>query len=111
MTLMEKIRRVGVPLKEFAGSRPLSGIKTGFNDAFLIDTATKERLGRGRPEVGGPVQAVPSRTGHRPLAGGMDRALDAGDEVQRQSPVAVGEVPATRRKPSSPRPTRRFTRT
>ena len=28
------------------------GIKTGFNDAFLLDTATKERLVAGGPEVG-----------------------------------------------------------
>ncbi len=44
MALMEKIRRAGVPLKEYAGAVPLYGIKTGFNDAFLLDTATKERL-------------------------------------------------------------------
>ncbi len=42
--LMEKIRRVGVPLQEFAGVESLSGIKTGFNDSFLMDTATRERL-------------------------------------------------------------------
>jgi hypothetical protein len=41
---LEKMRRVGVPLKEFAGSGPYRGILTGFNDAFLLDTATKERL-------------------------------------------------------------------
>jgi hypothetical protein len=44
MALMEKIRRVGVPLREFAGVSPLYGIKTGFNAAYLMDTATKERL-------------------------------------------------------------------
>src|SRR5207253_1710405 len=42
--LMEKMRRVGLPLKQFIGAEPLSGIKTGFNDAFLVDTATKEKL-------------------------------------------------------------------
>jgi hypothetical protein len=42
--LLEKIRRAGVPLREFAGAIPLLGIKTGFNEAFLLDTATKERL-------------------------------------------------------------------
>jgi hypothetical protein len=42
--LLEKIRRGGVPLKEFAGARPLLGIKTGMNEAFLVDTATKEAL-------------------------------------------------------------------
>ena len=42
--LMEKLGAVGVPLKEFIGASPLYGIKTGFNDAFLLDTATKDKL-------------------------------------------------------------------
>jgi len=42
--LLAKLRTNGVPLVEYAGVRPLYGIKTGFNEAFLIDTATKERL-------------------------------------------------------------------
>src|SRR5215210_4347489 len=47
--LMEKIRYNGVPLAEFAGVKPLYGIKTGLNEAFLIDTPTKERLVREDP--------------------------------------------------------------
>ncbi len=47
--LMDKIRRVGIPLAEFAGVKPYYGIKTGLNEAFLIDTATKERLVREDP--------------------------------------------------------------
>lgn len=47
--LLAKIRRVGVPLVEFAGVKPLYGIKTGLNEAFLIDTPTKERLLREDP--------------------------------------------------------------
>jgi len=42
--LLEKIRRVGVPLTEFVGVKPYYGIKTGLNEAFLIDTPTKERI-------------------------------------------------------------------
>lgn len=42
--LLEKIRRNGVPLSEYAGCKPLYGIKTGYNEAFLIDTATRDRL-------------------------------------------------------------------
>jgi len=42
--LMVKIRRVGMPLGEFASVKPYYGIKTGLNEAFLIDTPTKERL-------------------------------------------------------------------
>lgn len=42
--LMEKLRRRGVPLVEYAGVKPYRGVLTGLNEAFLIDTATKERL-------------------------------------------------------------------
>ncbi len=42
--LMQKLRQNGIPLRDYAGVRPLYGVKTGFNEAFLIDTATKERL-------------------------------------------------------------------
>lgn len=44
MALLEKIRRNGVPLADYAGVKPLYGIKTGFNEAFLIDTPTRDRL-------------------------------------------------------------------
>jgi hypothetical protein len=47
--LMEKIRRAGAPLAEYAGVKPYRGVLTGFNEAFLIDTATKERLVRDDP--------------------------------------------------------------
>lgn len=43
-TLLAKITANGVPLAEYAGVKPLYGIKTGFNEAYMIDTATKERL-------------------------------------------------------------------
>ncbi len=39
--LMCKIRERGIPLREFAGVKPLYGIKTGFNKAFLINDATR----------------------------------------------------------------------
>ncbi|MEG4031969.1 MULTISPECIES: Eco57I restriction-modification methylase domain-containing protein [unclassified Microcoleus] len=42
--LMQKIQRVGVPLKDFAGVKPYRGILTGLNEAFLIDEATKNSL-------------------------------------------------------------------
>lgn len=44
VALMEKIRRNGVPLVEYAGSKPYRGVLTGFNEAFLIDTPTRDRL-------------------------------------------------------------------
>lgn len=48
--LMQKIKRVGVPLKDFAGVKPFCGIKTGFNEAFLIDEATKNKLVQADPK-------------------------------------------------------------
>jgi hypothetical protein len=42
--LMTKIRAQGIPLAEYAQSKPLYGIKTGLNEAFLIDTAIRDRL-------------------------------------------------------------------
>jgi hypothetical protein len=49
--LMAKIRENGVPLAEYTGVKPLNGIKTGLNEAFLIDTPTKERLVREDPRL------------------------------------------------------------
>lgn len=42
--LMQKIRAAGVPLREYVGSGPYRGVVTGFNDAFMIDGATRDRL-------------------------------------------------------------------
>lgn len=42
--LIEKIRRNGIPLSEYAGVKPYRGVLTGFNEAFLIDTPTRDRL-------------------------------------------------------------------
>ena len=47
--LLEKLRRNGVPLGEYAPIKPYYGIKTGCNEAFLVDHATKERLCREDP--------------------------------------------------------------
>ncbi len=44
LALMEKIRRTGVKLKDYIGAEPLYGLKTGFNEAFLIDQSTRNRL-------------------------------------------------------------------
>lgn len=49
VALLEKIRRAGVPLVEYAGVKPNYGIKTGLNEAFLIDTPTRDRLVREDP--------------------------------------------------------------
>jgi hypothetical protein len=49
MDLLEKIHRNGVPLAEYAGVKPLYGIKTGLNEAFLVDTAKRDELVRADP--------------------------------------------------------------
>ena len=41
--LMAKLRRAGMPLKDFA-SEPRYGVKTGLNEAFVIDQVARDRL-------------------------------------------------------------------
>jgi Eco57I restriction-modification methylase/restriction endonuclease TaqI-like protein len=50
--LLEKIVNAGPSLREFAGSSPLYGIKTGLNKAFLIDQKTRDRLVDEDPNCG-----------------------------------------------------------
>ncbi len=42
--IIEKMKAVGVPLGEFVGDKILYGIKTGFNEAFVIDSRTRDKL-------------------------------------------------------------------
>jgi hypothetical protein len=42
--LLEKIRAAGTPLGEFVHGRFYYGIKTGLNDAVVVDRATRDRL-------------------------------------------------------------------
>ena len=44
LRLVEKIRAAGTPLGEYARGKLYYGIKTGLNEAFVIDEETKERL-------------------------------------------------------------------
>lgn len=48
-TLLEKMRQKNAPLNEYAELKPYYGIKTGCNEAFLVDQQTKERLCREDP--------------------------------------------------------------
>ncbi|MEE4212620.1 MAG: Eco57I restriction-modification methylase domain-containing protein [Parvularcula sp.] len=47
--LLKKMRERGVPLSEHAGMKPYRGVLTGLNDAFLIDTNTRDQLVRDDP--------------------------------------------------------------
>jgi type I restriction-modification system DNA methylase subunit len=44
MRLLEKLRAAGKPLGEYVKGRFYYGIKTGLNEAFVVDIATKDRL-------------------------------------------------------------------
>lgn len=42
--LFETMRSVGTPLREHAGCRPMYGIKTGYNAAYVVDTQKRDEL-------------------------------------------------------------------
>ena len=44
LRLLERIRKAGTPLGEYVNGRFYYGIKTGFNEAFVVDRATRDRL-------------------------------------------------------------------
>lgn len=44
IALLNKIQEHGLPLKSIIGADPLYGIKTGYNEAFIVDMNTRERL-------------------------------------------------------------------
>ncbi|WP_414549914.1 Eco57I restriction-modification methylase domain-containing protein [Anabaena sp. CCY 0017] len=44
LDLLEKIRTAGTPLGEYVNGRFYYGIKTGFNQAFVVDKATHDKL-------------------------------------------------------------------
>ena len=44
VALFNKIKQFGIPLTEYAGVKPYRGVLTGLNEAFLIDTATRDKL-------------------------------------------------------------------
>lgn len=44
LRLLEKVRRAGKPFGEYVGGRFYNGVKTGFNDAFLVSSRTRNEL-------------------------------------------------------------------
>ena len=44
LRLLEKLRNAGKPLREYVGERVYRGITTGFNEAFVVNRATRDRL-------------------------------------------------------------------
>ena len=64
--VLETMRRIGMPLREYVQNRVFYGIKTGFNKAFVIDGETRAQL---------IAEHVSSKEVIKPLA--------TGDEVRR----------------------------
>ncbi len=50
IALLNKVRERGQPLKAVIGADPLYGIKTGYNEAFIVDAPTRDRLISASPE-------------------------------------------------------------
>jgi len=44
LRLLEKLRKAGMPLGEYVKGQFYYGIKTGLNEAFVVDRATRDRL-------------------------------------------------------------------
>lgn len=44
LQLMAKLRHCGVPLSDYVEGRFLNGVKTGLNEAFVVDEATRSQL-------------------------------------------------------------------
>lgn len=44
LRLMERLRQAGTPLGEYVKDRFYRGVVTGFNDAFVVDRATRDKL-------------------------------------------------------------------
>jgi len=52
LRLLEKLRQAGTPLGEYVNNRFYRGIVTGFNQAFVVDKATRDRLIAEHPSSG-----------------------------------------------------------
>ncbi|HEU0052406.1 MAG TPA: TaqI-like C-terminal specificity domain-containing protein, partial [Longimicrobium sp.] len=71
--LMEKLRGAGVPLREYAGSAPLYGIRTGPADAFVVDEETRQRI-----------------LAHDPAAASLLHPFLRAQDVERWAPAWAG---------------------
>jgi len=70
--LLEKIKGAGVPLGTYVDGKIYYGIKTGLNEAFVIDEATRERL-----------------IAEDPRSAEVIKPFLAGREIRRYQPVAA----------------------
>lgn len=56
--LMEKIANTFAPLDEYVGSKPFFGVKTGLNEAFVIEQPLRDRLVNEDPDCAGCVRRM-----------------------------------------------------
>lgn len=60
--LMDRIAAAGAPLREHLGAPPAAGVRTGLNDAFVVDAETRDRLVHAHPHAADLMQPL-LRTG------------------------------------------------
>ena len=88
--LLDKIRAGGIPLAEYAGLKPLMGIKTGLNEAFLIDTKTRDAIIKSDLRSREIIRPYLRGQDIRTVVSGMVRSLDDRLEIERRSSLALG---------------------
>ncbi|MBS0524237.1 MAG: Eco57I restriction-modification methylase domain-containing protein [Proteobacteria bacterium] len=49
LALLDKVKRKGAPLSQYAKTKPCRGLLTGLNEAFVVDTATRDQLVKDDP--------------------------------------------------------------
>ena len=70
--LLDKIRAAGVPLGEYVGGEIYYGIKTGLNEAFVIDGPTRDRL-----------------LAEDPNSGDLIKPFVVGRDIKRYQPISA----------------------
>jgi len=72
--LLKKVRVSGIPLRDYVKGKILYGIKTGLNEAFVIDSATRDRL-----------------TAEDPMSAELIKPFLAGRDIKRCHPLPAGK--------------------
>jgi hypothetical protein len=88
--LMDKLRTAGTPLGEYVNGKIYYGIKTGFNEAFVIDAATRDALIAADPKSADVIKPyLRGRDVKRWRATWMNRYLIIPNLVKDISPYSV----------------------
>ena len=88
LALRQKLSAGGKKLLEFVSGKILYGVKSGLNDVFVVDGATKAELVRkdARSET---LASLRSRHAHAPVVSRTFRAISHRVEIQRKLQMAV----------------------